>query len=83
MTDLQTKMIINGQKLFPAQIIAIAEFAKLMNIPKWEHDFFDFLKEWFSDSEHILVQTSGSTGKPKQIELPKSFMIKSAQRTIK
>lgn len=48
----------------------------------WERELFLFLNEWFSDSDFVLAHTSGSTGEPKLIELPKSIMIKSAERTI-
>jgi O-succinylbenzoic acid--CoA ligase len=48
----------------------------------WEKDLYLFLNEWFSDSDFVLAQTSGSTGEPKPIELPKSVMIRSAERTI-
>jgi len=49
---------------------------------EWEKELYLFLNEWFSDSDFVLVQTSGSTGDPKPIELPKSVMQKSAERTI-
>ena len=48
----------------------------------WERDLYLFLNAWFSDSDFVLAQTSGSTGEPKPIELPKSVMIRSAERTI-
>lgn len=41
----------------------------------------DFVQEWESTSDHIIVQTSGSTGTPKKIELLKSEMERSARRT--
>ena len=48
----------------------------------WERDLYLFLNEWFSDSDFVHAQTSGSTGEPKPIKLPKSVMIRSAERTI-
>ena len=42
-----------------------------------------FLKEWFSDQEHVVVKTSGSTGTPKEIFLQKEQMINSALATGK
>lgn len=39
------------------------------------------LIDWFSSSDHMMVNTSGSTGKPKQIELRKEYMINSAKAT--
>lgn len=59
--------------------------AKMMDnrsIPEWEKELYQFITEWFSDSDFVLAQTSGSTGEPKTVELPKSVMIKSAERTI-
>jgi O-succinylbenzoic acid--CoA ligase len=47
-----------------------------------ENELYAFINEWFSGNDFILAQTSGSTGEPKPIELPKSVMIKSAERTI-
>lgn len=41
----------------------------------------DFLREWWSKSDSMLVQTSGSTGRPKQIELSKEAMRRSAIRS--
>jgi O-succinylbenzoic acid--CoA ligase len=52
------------------------------SVPDWEKELYSFLIEWFSDSEFIIAQTSGSTGEPKSIELPKSLILKSAERTI-
>ena len=42
----------------------------------------EFLEEWNNDEEHVSVQTSGSTGVPKKIKLKKSYMRRSAWRTI-
>lgn len=49
---------------------------------EWEKTWFDFLKEWYNETDFIEVNTSGSTGKPKTIRLKKSFIAASAQRTI-
>lgn len=40
-----------------------------------------FLTDWFSSEDFIVVQTSGSTGTPKQIQLKKEFVINSAKAT--
>jgi len=74
---------INGQGYTEEELtLLIAEKLSSFNLPEWEVELFNFLKEWFSDSEIIHAQTSGSTGAPTPIELPKAVMIKSAQRTI-
>ena len=44
-------------------------------------EVFDFLWDWYSNDEYILVSTSGSTGEPKEIELSKEMMIESAKAT--
>lgn len=72
-------IILNGQTVAPE---AIAKKLRDPDIPAWEKELFQFLNEWFSDSDFVLAQTSGSTGEPKPIELPKSVMQKSAERTI-
>lgn len=41
----------------------------------------DFLHQWLSESNAIECYTSGSTGSPSRIILPKSEMLRSAQRT--
>ncbi len=41
----------------------------------------EFLQEWFSKNDIIVVKTSGSTGKPKWIQLKKEFMVNSALAT--
>jgi O-succinylbenzoic acid--CoA ligase len=47
----------------------------------WQHAIYNFLKNWFDDSETITVHTSGSTGQPKSIQLTKSAMRNSARMT--
>lgn len=44
----------------------------------WQRAIYDFLVNWFDDSETITVHTSGSTGQPKAIELTKTAMRNSA-----
>ena len=43
----------------------------------------EFITEWHSSSEFIIVKTSGSTGTPKSIKLNKEYMAASAQATGK
>ena len=47
----------------------------------WQVEIKESLEQWFNDEEYVLVNTSGSTGKPKSIQLPKTAMIKSANKT--
>jgi o-succinylbenzoate---CoA ligase len=50
-------------------------------INSWRNAIYQFLQNWFDDSDFILAQTSGSTGKPKSIKLLKQSMINSASMT--
>lgn len=76
-------VILNGQR-FSAEEISVraSEITASLTIPEWEKDLYLFLNEWFSEQDFVLAQTSGSTGDPKPIKLPKSVMIRSAERTI-
>lgn len=47
----------------------------------WRRAIYDFLKNWFDDSDYISTYTSGSTGKPKEIKLKKETMRNSARMT--
>lgn len=47
----------------------------------WRNKIYQFLQNWFDDSDFILAQTSGSTGEPKSIKLPKQSMVNSARMT--
>ena len=50
---------------------------------EWEKNIFEFILQWFDSSDYIVQHTSGSTGSPKAIQLKKSAMVASAQKTIK
>lgn len=77
-------IILNDKRITSTDISAlIAEKLNKRSAPDWEKELYLFLNEWFSDSDFVLAQTSGSTGEPKSIELPKSLMVKSAERTIR
>lgn len=79
MKHATTHIILNGQIITSE---AIAGKLSTQTRSGWEKELYLFLNEWFSDSDFVLAQTSGSTGEPKPIELPKSVMLKSAERTI-
>jgi len=76
----ETKHIILNDQTINSE--TIAGQLKKPALAAWEKELYLFLNEWFSDSDCVLVKTSGSTGEPKPIELPKSMMQKSAERTI-
>ena len=61
-------------------------FSSVDELITFTSDFSDkhihqFLKDWFSKDDFIIVKTSGSTGKPKHIQLKKEQMINSAFAT--
>ena len=49
----------------------------------FEQSVKNFLVDWFSASDVMIVHTSGSTGTPKEIILTKKNMRKSANMTGK
>ncbi|MEX2589785.1 MAG: AMP-binding protein, partial [Chitinophagales bacterium] len=77
-----TIYILNGKKHSKAELLELAD-NKIIDkqIPQWEKDVFQFILEWFNNSNSIIAQTSGSTGTPKEISLPKVKMAKSASMT--
>jgi O-succinylbenzoic acid--CoA ligase len=42
---------------------------------------YTFLKDFFTESDFVIVNTSGSTGKPKNIKIKKKAMLSSAEST--
>ena len=80
---ISENIILNGEQIYRTELIQRSlEIKSNPAVPEWEKELYLFLNEWFSDSDFVLAQTSGSTGDPKPIELPKSVMQKSAERTI-
>jgi O-succinylbenzoic acid--CoA ligase len=80
---LHRHIILNGLPITADQVKSVLERKQTDHpIFGWETELFQFLDEWFFNSEFIEAQTSGSTGTPKPILLPKSVMVKSAERTI-
>lgn len=76
-------IFLNGERLSAKEISTRSvDVQNDLTIADWQKELFQFLNEWFSDSAIVVAQTSGSTGEPKPIELPKSLMRKSAERTI-
>lgn len=68
--SIEKKMKINGKYLNFSEI--------KFSFP----DIFSFLSEFYDSNPNFTVYTSGSTGKPKPIEVPKAYMLASAQRTL-
>ncbi|MFZ4581686.1 MAG: AMP-binding protein [Paludibacter sp.] len=73
------RIILNGKTFGPRNL----EELKQTNEPadSWRNSIYVFLKNWFDESDYMLVNTSGSTGKPKEIRLTKAAMRNSARMT--
>lgn len=50
---------------------------------QWIIDITHFINQWNDKQKTIQVQTSGTTGQPKILEFEKSWMVYSAQNTLK
>ncbi len=50
--------------------------------PIWD-EVKEFISDWYSPNDEMVLQTSGSTGKPKSIKVKKEWMKNSAQLTGK
>lgn len=72
--NLHSSFQLNGKSFSNEDELLI--FSKTIN-----NSVYQFLLDWFSTEDFIVVQTSGSTGKPKPIQLKKEFMINSAKAT--
>lgn len=72
-------IILNTKLLTDSTSVEIQQFSDTEII--WKQAIYDFLINWFDDSETITVHTSGSTGLPKAIELTKTAMRNSALMT--
>lgn len=79
MTDYQQTIKLNGTIYNSRNLNKL----QITDEPKdsWRNTIYDFLQNWFDDSDYILAQTSGSTGIPKQIQLKKTAMENSARMT--
>jgi len=79
MTDNQEKIKLNG-KIFHLNNIDELHHSH-ESIDSWENAIYQFLKNWFDNSDFIITHTSGSTGTPKEIKLAKTAMCNSARMT--
>ncbi len=48
----------------------------------FEFDVVKLVKNWFDDSDYLIVHTSGSTGTPQKIKLSKEFIRYSAETSL-
>lgn len=73
------EIILNGKTFSKNNLKELKQI--LASGHSWQHAIYDFLKNWFDETETITVYTSGSTGKPKEIRLTKTAMRNSARMT--
>ena len=76
----QNQKIIINKKVYQAENLNTL----LENEPaeaSWPKLVYDFLQNWFDDSDVIITHTSGSTGQPKEIKLSKQAIRNSAAMT--
>lgn len=73
------KIKING-KLYTLE--EIQHKLQTEHFQDWERGIYNFIVNWFDESEFILQHTSGSTEIPKKIQLNKKAMTASALKTI-
>lgn len=79
MTDNQEKIKLNGKIYHLNNIDELHQSHE--SIDSWENAIYQFLKNWFENSDFIITHTSGSTGTPKEIKLAKTAMRNSARMT--
>jgi len=59
----------------------LKELEPQINQP-WEKDVYEFLLDWFLDTDSFKIKTSGTTGTPKTQVFNRKSLIKSAQITL-
>ena len=74
------KLILDGQVCSLCDLKAILDCSNEEST-SFLQSLYDFLLEWFDDSDNIVVKTSGSTGTPKSLTVSKKKMIQSAKNT--
>lgn len=75
---------VKGVVYSKSEIIDLCNNAVLDNTSQeWEKGIYQFILDWISPSEYMMVSTSGSTGVPSKVKLLKKHMITSAAATIK
>ena len=79
-TSLHPEFRLNGNKCSVHDLNEIG-YSLIKEGYEFERHIGDFLIDWFSDEESVLVNTSGSTGTPKTIHLKKASMAHSAKAT--
>ncbi len=80
MRNLENETItLNGRLYCKDNLNELLKFYE--SADSWNSAIYDFLENWFDNSQKITVNTSGSTGKPKAIELTKTAMRNSARLT--
>jgi O-succinylbenzoic acid--CoA ligase len=77
---MKGQISINGKRYSADHVRAIVADGSV-EMPDSLAEVFEFLANWYDDSDYILQQTSGSTGTPSAIKLKKQNMWHSAKST--
>lgn len=73
--------LIDNQSFNKIQLIEFCKEVEQSNKAAWYKAVYAFIADYLSDEPNIIVQTSGTTGRPKQINILKSKMKISANKT--
>lgn len=73
-------LIMAGQS-WPLQPSSLPAMRTAAGEP-WQEAVVNFLESWWNEKEQVAAKTSGSTGIPQSIDLKKTAMVDSANRTI-
>jgi len=75
------RYLIDNQYYSKDELLMFCLKIKQGNQADWQKAIYAFIEDYLSDSLYITVQTSGTTGTPKQMNLFKSKMKISANKT--
>ncbi len=76
----EQRLTVEGITYSPQELDRLLEKARRCS-SEFLEELYHFLRDWFSESETLIVHTSGSTGKPKELTVQKSRMTQSARLT--
>ncbi|MDY0104216.1 MAG: AMP-binding protein [Lentimicrobium sp.] len=78
--SIPANLILEGKLYQPEELKSYALLLSNDNEP-WKKDLGNFILDWLSPENEIIVNTSGSTGTPRPIHHSKQAMVASARAT--
>jgi len=80
---MKNNLTINGIFYDRLQLTELVEHkTSRPELPQWERDIYNFIREWIDGKETVEVQTSGTTGTPRKCKVTKEAMVVSAKKTL-